>query len=196
MSDVDRGISEDFLASVFQQIGPVQECRICGDPNSTMRFAFVEFANEQAAKMALGLNGTPLGACTIRVLPSRTSIQPVNKMYLPRNDQERLLCERTVYVANVDNVVNKNEIRTFFELTCGQVGKLRLLSGNRNNKRIAFVEFIDAGSAQMALNCSGAMLGMCPIRVSPSKTPVREPRSHAREVRAKARAGLVAPAAE
>lgn len=72
----------------------------------------------------------------------------------------------------------------------GPVSKIRLLGDSHHNTRIAFVEFEKAESAKAALNCSGALLGklgLCvlvgcrhgvstgslPIRVSPSKTPVR-----------------------
>jgi len=29
----------------------VVDCRVCGDPNSAMRFAFIEFLEESAAKI-------------------------------------------------------------------------------------------------------------------------------------------------
>ncbi|KAL5997589.1 Poly(A) RNA polymerase cid11 [Asimina triloba] len=53
------------------------------------------------------------------------------------------------------------------------VSRLRLLGDNVHSTRIAFVEFVQADSAIMALSCSGMFLGSLPIRVSPSKTPVR-----------------------
>ncbi|WP_407819541.1 hypothetical protein, partial [Staphylococcus aureus] len=64
----------------------------------------------------------------------------------------------------------------FFESFCGEVYRLRLLGDYQHSTRIAFVEFVMAESAIAALNCSGVVLGSLPIRVSPSKTPVR-PRS-------------------
>lgn len=59
--------------------------------------------------------------------------------------------------------------------TCviGPVSKLRLLGDYAHTTRIAFIEFVHADGAMAALNCSGALLGSLPIRVSPSKTPVR-----------------------
>ncbi|CAN7110636.1 unnamed protein product, partial [Brassica rapa subsp. narinosa] len=52
------------------------------------------------------------------------------------------------------------------------VHRLRL-GDYHHHSRIAFVEFSNAESAIRALNCSGIFLGALPIRVSPSKTPVR-----------------------
>mmetsp|Transcript_3424 Transcript_3424/g.11211 ORF Transcript_3424/g.11211 Transcript_3424/m.11211 type:complete len:119 (-) Transcript_3424:62-418(-) len=109
----------------------------------------------------------------LRVLPSKTAIVPVNNQYLPKTDDELERCSRTVYVANIDRRVERSDVRAFFESLCGAVNRSRLLGDNRHSTRIAFVEFVEADSALAALNCSGALLGSQPIRVSPSKTPVR-----------------------
>ena len=109
---------------------------------------------------------------------------PVNRAYLPRSDEERALCARTVYAANIDRRVSALDVRAFFEQLCGRVSRLRLLgdgsgasgggSAGGGATRIAFVEFEVAESARSALNCSGALLGTLPLRVAPSKTPVRD----------------------
>ena len=171
--DIDNQVTEAQLAAVFIDSGPVIDCRVCGDPNSAMRFAFIEFEDEESAKNALVKNGTVLGLYNLRVLPSRTAIVPVNLQYLPRSYEEREQCGRTVYAANIDKKVDRNDVRAFFETLCGRVSKLRLLGDYQHATRIAFIEFFKAESAIAALNCSGALLGSLPIRVSPSKTPVR-----------------------
>ena len=43
-------MTEAQLATFFQKCGKVKDCRVCGDPNSAMRFAFIEFEKESAAK--------------------------------------------------------------------------------------------------------------------------------------------------
>ncbi|KAM7267816.1 hypothetical protein ACFE04_009982 [Oxalis oulophora] len=137
VSDIDHQVTEEQLANLFLNCGQVVDCRICGDPNSCLRFAFVEFTDEEGARASLSLAGTMLGYYPVRVLPSKTAIAPVNPTFLPR------------------------------------VHRLRLLGDYQHSTRIAFVEFAMAESAIAALNCSGAVLGALPIRVSPSKTPVR-----------------------
>lgn len=90
----------------------VVDCRICGDPHSVLRFAFIEFSDEgkyiwlaflswicmnhtchtnkhavlliDGARAALNLGGTMLGYYPLRVLPSKTAILPVNPKFLPR----------------------------------------------------------------------------------------------------------------
>ncbi|KAJ6886389.1 polyadenylate-binding protein-interacting protein 9-like [Populus alba x Populus x berolinensis] len=173
VSDIDQHVTEERLAGLFSGCGQVVDCRICGDPRSVLRFAFVEFAVEQGARAALNLGGTMLGYYPVRVLPSKTAILPVNPTFLPQSEDEREMCTRTVYCTNIEKKVSQAEVKNFFESICGEVIRLRLLGDHVHSTRIAFVEFAMAESAIAALNCSGMVLGSQPVRVSPSKTPVR-----------------------
>ncbi|XP_024010126.1 polyadenylate-binding protein-interacting protein 12 isoform X2 [Eutrema salsugineum] len=173
VSDIDQQVTEEQLAGLFIGFGQVVDCRICGDPNSVLRFAFIEFTDEVGAKAALNLSGTMLGFYPVKVMPSKTAIAPVNPTFLPRTEDEREMCARTIYCTNIDKKVTQSEIKLFFEAVCGEVYRLRLLGDYHHPTRIGFVEFVMAESAIAALNCSGVLLGSLPIRVSPSKTPVR-----------------------
>ncbi|KAL8196103.1 hypothetical protein R6Q57_025103 [Mikania cordata] len=173
VSDIDQQVTEEQLAGLFINCGQVVDCRVCGDPNSVLRFAFIEFTDEEGARNALSLAGTMLGYYPLRVLPSKTAIAPVNPTFLPRSDDEREMCARTIYCTNIDKKITQADVKLFFESFCGEVYRLRLLGDYHHSSRIAFVEFVMAESAIAALNCSGAVLGSLPIRVSPSKTPVR-----------------------
>ncbi|KAK4802071.1 hypothetical protein SAY86_000274 [Trapa natans] len=173
VSDIDLQVTEEQLAALFVTCGQVVDCRICGDPNSVLRFAFIEFTDEEGARTALNLSGTMLGFYPVKVLPSKTAIAPVNPTFLPRNEDEREMCSRTIYCTNIDKKVTQADVKSFFESICGEVYRLRLLGDYNHSTRIAFVEFVLAESAIAALNCSGVVLGSLPIRVSPSKTPVR-----------------------
>ncbi|MED6124818.1 Poly(A) RNA polymerase cid13 [Stylosanthes scabra] len=173
VSDIDQQVTEEQLAALFLNCGQVVDCRVCGDPNSILRFAFIEFTDEDGARAALNLSGTMLGYYPVRVLPSKTAIAPVNPTYLPRSEDEREMCSRTIYCTNIDKKVTQADVKLFFESLCGEVQRLRLLGDYHHSTRIAFVEFTIAESAIAALSCSGVILGTLPIRVSPSKTPVR-----------------------
>ncbi|XP_078438688.1 polyadenylate-binding protein-interacting protein 9-like isoform X2 [Wolffia australiana] len=173
VSDIDTNVTEEQLAALFTSCGQVVDCRVCGDPHSILRFAFIEFADEQGARAALNLGGTVLGYYPVRVLPSKTAILPVNPTFLPRSEDEREMCARTIYCTNIDKKVTQADVKAFFEAYCGEVSRLRLLGDHVHSTRIAFVEFVLAESALIALNCSGMLLGALPVRVSPSKTPVR-----------------------
>ncbi|GAA0172059.1 RNA splicing factor [Lithospermum erythrorhizon] len=155
------------------QANQVVDCRVCGDPHSRLRFAFVEFADEYSAKAALSLGRMNFGFTQLKVLPSKTAILPVNPTFLPRSEDEREMCARTVYCTNIDKKVTQADVKNFFETRCGEVSRLRLLGDQVHSTRIAFVEFVNAESAILALDRCGDTLGSQPIRVSPSKTPVR-----------------------
>jgi hypothetical protein len=173
VSDIDQLVTEEQLAALFLNCGQVVDCRVCGDPNSILRFAFVEFTDEVGARTALNLSGTMLGYYPLRVLPSKTAIAPVNPTFLPRSEDEREMCTRTIYCTNIDKKLTQADVKNFFESICGEVQRLRILGDYHHSTRIAFVEFTVAESAIAALSCSGVVLGSLPIRVSPSKTPVR-----------------------
>ncbi|OAY69182.1 Polyadenylate-binding protein-interacting protein 11, partial [Ananas comosus] len=120
-------VTEEQLAALFINCGQVVDCRVCGDPNSVLRFAFIEFTDEDGARAALNLSGTVLGYYPVRVLPSKTAIAPVNPTFLPRSDDEREMCARTVYCTNIDKKVSQADVKLFFESICGEVYRLRLL---------------------------------------------------------------------
>ncbi|KAG0491093.1 hypothetical protein HPP92_007956 [Vanilla planifolia] len=157
VSDIDQNVTEEHLAELFAN---------CGQVSSLQNDLY-------GARAALSLGGTMLGFYPVRVLPSKTAIVPVNPKFLPRSNDEREMVVRTVYCTNIDKKVTQADVKNFFEQVCGEVSCLRLLGDNIHSTRIAFVEFIQAESAILALNCSGMILGSLPIRVSPSKTPVR-----------------------
>ncbi|KAL1817962.1 hypothetical protein DCAR_0522460 [Daucus carota subsp. sativus] len=178
VSEIDHNVTEERLAALFSSYGQVVDCRICGDPHSRLRFAFVEFGDEYSARAALNLDGTLLGFSPVKVLPSKTAILPVNPTFLPKSEDEREMCARTVYCTNIDKKVSQADVKIFFESRCGEVSRLRLLGDQVHSTRIAFVEFVMAESAILALNCCGQVLGSQPVRVSPSKTPVRPRAPH------------------
>lgn len=173
VADVHHQVSESELAKFFNGCGPIVDYRICGDTNTILRFAFIEFHSVHSAKEAIKLTGSVLGECAIRVSPSKTAIIPVKDQFLPRSERERELVARTVYVANIHQTVERDVLRQFFQMVCGQVSKIRLLGDAQHDTKIAFVEFASKDSTAAALRCTGAMLGPLAIRVSPSKTPVR-----------------------
>ncbi|GFP98851.1 polyadenylate-binding protein-interacting protein 9 [Phtheirospermum japonicum] len=115
VSDIDHNITEEQLAALFSSYGLVVDCRVCGDSHSNLRFAFVEFADECFSP--------------VKVLPSKTAILPVNPTFLPRSEDEREMCARTVYCTNIDK----------------KVSRLRLLGDQLHSTRIAFVEFFMVG---------------------------------------------------
>ncbi|KAE8680410.1 Polyadenylate-binding protein-interacting protein 10 [Hibiscus syriacus] len=163
VSDINLQVTKELLADLFLSCGPVVDCRICGDPNSVLGFAFVEFYKEEDARASLNLSGTMLGYYPLKVLPSKTAIAPFTQA-----SREVIL---VLFVQFIQ--ITQADIKLFLGSVCGEVKRLRLLGDYHHSTRIGFVEFEMAESAIAILNCSGAVLGSLPIRVSPSKTPDR-----------------------
>jgi len=65
--DIDGTVTEAELAALFSRAGQIVDCRVCGDPNSAMRFAFVEFREAGSVRNAIALTGTVVGAYPLRV---------------------------------------------------------------------------------------------------------------------------------
>ncbi|CAA0843141.1 Polyadenylate-binding protein-interacting protein 11 [Striga hermonthica] len=91
----------------------------------------------EGARNALSMSGTMLGYYPVKVLPSKTAIVPVNPTFLPR--------------------VTQADVKLLFESLRGEVHRLRLLDDYHYATRIAFVEFVMADNAIVALN-SGVVL--------------------------------------
>ncbi|KAG5381959.1 hypothetical protein IGI04_033429 [Brassica rapa subsp. trilocularis] len=171
--DIDQQVTEEQLAGLFQSCGQIVDCRICGDNKSSLRLAFIEFADEEGARSAVSLSGTLFGSYPIKVRLSKTAIAPVDPSLLPKSQDEREKCAKTVYCTNIDKKVTQMELEDFFKTACGEIQHVRLVGDCHHQTCIAFVEFKLVESAVSALNCSGIVLGGLPLRVSLSKTPVR-----------------------
>ncbi|MFS7947032.1 putative RNA recognition motif domain, nucleotide-binding alpha-beta plait domain superfamily [Helianthus anomalus] len=180
VSDIDHNVTKDQLAALFSTYGQVLDCRVCGDPHSRLRFAFLEFADKNSARSALNLSGIMLGFSQITVLPSKTAILPVNPTFLPKvrialmiskflgtkrchyllifiylkysQMMRRRYVQRTVYCTHIDKKVSRDEVKNFFEARCGEVSHIKL-SGDHVHSRIAFVEFVSV-SSNIRFQCS------------------------------------------
>ncbi|ONM30619.1 Polyadenylate-binding protein-interacting protein 10 [Zea mays] len=73
---------------------------MCGDPNSVLRFAFIEFTDE-----------------------GNISISNHVSVCLLCSDDEREMCARTIYYTNIDKKVTQADLKLFFESICGEVGR-------------------------------------------------------------------------
>ena len=192
--NIDPVISETVLTQYFNvTCGPVLDVRMCVDPRlhtgengipaappgtpTALRFAFVQFYDEAAARVALQMSGTTVGSMPIRVLPSRTAINPITPELLPMSDGDAERVTRTVYGANLPSCVGRDELERYFETRAGPVSMMVLLRDpHRKSSRIAFIEFADPDSARRAIEFNGARLSADPahpgVRLTMSKTPV------------------------
>ena len=169
--DVPVSATERDVAAAFEACGPVADCRLCSDPQSGARYAFVAFPTKAGARAALSKSGSEIGGHPVRVVLSRTSVIPVNPSLLPQGADELERCARTVYVANVHRATKEEDVRAFFRTEAGAV--TGVLLNPRVAGQVAFVEFATVDAAQAALRRSGRELDGRALRVSQSKTPLR-----------------------
>ena len=113
-----------------------------------------------AALQALQLNWSLLGSHRLRVTPSKTAIVPVKSDFLPRTKEERALCARTVYVANIDKKVDKEDVLAYFEKICGEDPKIAVAPARAASILICGpLQCINAITAQMVLlSCTTLMM--------------------------------------
>jgi polyadenylate-binding protein len=174
VKDVPASVTERELAAVFSECGAILDCRLCGDMSSNkFSYAFVAFETANGMDRALRLDKTFLHGRNIIVRRSDTAVIPVNPLLLPQNEAEMESCARTIYVANVDKAVEKDELRELFETNAGAVSRLHVQEKTNAAANVAFIEFEELASAGVALHLTGKKLRNRTIRVSASKTPLR-----------------------
>ncbi|KAI4340949.1 hypothetical protein MLD38_025736 [Melastoma candidum] len=136
----------------FNTCGQVVDCRAFGDPNSCLRFSFVEFTEEESAQAALGLSRLMVyDAITIKWMWIFHGYWFL--LILLHSDDERKMCSRTVDCTNIDRKVTQAAVKTFFESLGGEVQRLRFLGDYQHPTHGTFVEFVVAESAIAALSC-------------------------------------------
>eukprot|EP01023_Acetabularia_acetabulum_P011638 TRINITY_DN1539_c1_g2_i1.p1 TRINITY_DN1539_c1_g2~~TRINITY_DN1539_c1_g2_i1.p1 ORF type:complete len:451 (-),score=55.69 TRINITY_DN1539_c1_g2_i1:991-2193(-) len=187
ISEIPHEVTEADLAMVFSRCGDVVDCRLCGDAHSRMRFGFVEFSVETwtfAVPQSLKMNNMIMCGSPVRVQRSKTAIVPVKKELLPQSDDELVRTSRTIYACNIDKRFTKMDVQAYFEALVvdesigadGKVARIKMMADSSQKTNIAFVEFCSDESVAYALaKCQGALMGCLPLRVFPSKTPIRTP---------------------
>ncbi|KAJ6235311.1 polyadenylate-binding protein-interacting protein [Anaeramoeba flamelloides] len=177
ITSIDVAISEEQLIQFFSSCGTIAACKLCGDTSHAKRFAFIEFTSPIEAQKALSLNGANLGFYSIQVHPSKTAIKNPSYMnpnyQVTTNDDQYGTLPLTVYVKNIDVRVSEQQLRTFFEKTCGTVMNLILAGDTRHPARFAFIEFSNEDQARNALMLNGTVIGDKTLSIVKSTQPIK-----------------------
>ena len=62
-------VTEAEVAQHFADCGQIMDCRVCGDPNSAMRFAFIEFRDEALPHAGAATGPSPMQLTWNGLLP-------------------------------------------------------------------------------------------------------------------------------
>ncbi|KAJ6887800.1 hypothetical protein NC652_028937 [Populus alba x Populus x berolinensis] len=161
---IDKKITQADVRLFFESFcGEVHRLRLLGDYHHSTRIAFVEFAV---------VTNAGLGAIKGLGLVGIKEVRVGKYMAVDVADIAFFGCETTG-----SSTCLPGGKAVPFPHSASSLG-LILYSPTKNlvYRIIPFakmLEYSHAESAIAALNCSGAVLGSLPIRVSPSKTPVR-----------------------
>ncbi|KAA3481418.1 polyadenylate-binding protein-interacting protein 11-like [Gossypium australe] len=109
--------------------------------NLTVKLDIYMLLHDEGARAALNHAGTMLGFYPARMLPSKTAIAPVNPTFLPRNEDERQMCARTIYCTNIDKKVTQADVKLFFE-TVAKMTRMVVGVGSKNITG-SFIEIIE-----------------------------------------------------
>ena len=161
-------VVEEELDAALAAAGAVAEIRLYAG------FAFVAFDTPAAAVAAVAMKTINLCGVDVAIKPSETSVTPVNPRLLPRSEEEKERCARTVYVTNLHVASTACEVRELFNDVGGAVARAHVHGDPSRGSKIAFVEFETLVGARAAMARGGATLKLRGrvLRVSPSKTPL------------------------
>ena len=67
------------------------------------------------------MTGREVGGYPLRISRSKTAIMPVNTSFLPRSQEEREQCSRTIYVSNLDKQVDRRQLIQWFAKFAGAI---------------------------------------------------------------------------
>ncbi|KAL6592451.1 hypothetical protein ACP70R_049504 [Stipagrostis hirtigluma subsp. patula] len=92
--------------------------------------------------------------------------------YKSRRRQRIEVVNKTLFVTDIDHNVTEEMLATLFGI-CGTVVDCRICGDLMSGFRYAFIELQNEDEAHAALFLDGAIIGARPLRVSPSRTPMR-----------------------
>lgn len=146
VSDLSQDLTEAVISTAFLPCGSIVDCRICGDTQGPLRFAFIEFCSVEAAQKVccgVGWRGCLFEEleCMQRAVPS------------PGSCRESLTGELSVHAGPPSTFATMRGRRPCFAAACSAQPCL-------------------LPCAWQAVSRSGQLVGNCIVRISPSKTAI------------------------
>jgi len=137
-----------MLFETLSDIGPVQSVEIKKNPKTNLNDAFIQFAKEEHAQIAIdALQGSEINGSKIEV----NLFIPQKEQYISQNMKDDLFVN--CYLKNIDQDMIKTEedlTKLFEDLTGGKVTSSKLVTSNGSLTGAGFVAFLDHESAVKA----------------------------------------------
>ncbi|XP_058074960.1 polyadenylate-binding protein 7 [Magnolia sinica] len=158
MKNLDLDITEELLREKFSEFGKITNLVIAKDNSGNSRgFGFVNFDGPDDAKRAMEtMNGVQLGTKTIYVARAQKKAereQILRRQFEEKRNEQMLKYKGSnVYVKNIDDDVDDDELREHFS-QCGTITSAKLMRNDKGiSKGFGFVCFSTPEEAGKAVN--------------------------------------------
>lgn len=169
VGNLDHTVSEDLLIALFGQMGTVKSCKIIREPGNDP-YAFIEFANHQAASTALtAMNKRSFLDKEMKV---NWATSPGNQ---PKTDTS---AHHHIFVGDLSPEIETETLREAFA-PFGEISNCRIVRDAQTLKSrgYAFVSFVKKAEAENAIQAmNGQWLGSRSIRTNWSTRKPPPPR--------------------
>jgi RNA recognition motif-containing protein len=120
----------------------------------------------------------PSSSASLAAPPLSVNV-PGSTPFYGNNMQTPEEVSRTIYVGNINEGVNAEQLLTFFTV-CGPTNFCRMAGNSTHPARYAFIEFQTFDASQKAMQLNGMILVDRPLRVNKSKNPIVRPQMERR----------------
>ncbi|KAJ4848048.1 hypothetical protein Tsubulata_044383 [Turnera subulata] len=149
VGDLDQNVNENQLYELFSPVSQVVSIRVCRDQvrRSSLRYAYVNFANPQDAAKALEvLNFTPVNGKPIRI------------MFSHRDPSIRKSGHGNVFIKNLDSSIDSKALHDTFSSFGTVLSCKVVVDDNGRSKGRGFVQFEKEQDAHSAIKQLNGML--------------------------------------
>ncbi|KAI3883107.1 hypothetical protein MKX03_012507 [Papaver bracteatum] len=173
VKNLDLDVTEELLTEKFSKYGKITHLAIMKDGNSKSKgFGFVNFDSHDEAKKAMeATNGMQIGSKVLYVGRAQKKAERAKILHDQfeerRKEQVQKFKGSNVYVKNIDESVNDEELRSIFS-KCGTITSAKIMLDEKGiRKGFGFVCFTTIEAAYQAVNgLHGYMLHRKPLYVA------------------------------
>ncbi|OVA19449.1 RNA recognition motif domain [Macleaya cordata] len=158
IKNLDMDVTEELLKEKFSEFGKITHLAIMKDNSEKSRgFGFVNFDTSDGAKEAMeAMNGTQLGSKVVYVARAQKKAEREKILHDQfeerRNEQIQKYKGSNVYVKNIDDGVNDDDLRDQFS-QCGTITSAKVMRDDKGVSRgFGFVCFSTPEEAKEAVN--------------------------------------------
>lgn len=159
VGNLDPAVTEDFVLSLFSQIGSITKCKLVQEPSQDP-YAFIEFSTHDAALRAISaLNGR---VCLGREMKVNWATQPQHQVKADTSKHHH------IFVGDLSPEIDNKALREAFA-TFGEISDCKVIRDlqSQKSKGYGFVSFVNKEDAERSIEqMNGQWLGRRAIRTN------------------------------